>query len=75
MFTHSEFGHAFFLIYCFCTFQDKCFTLFLAKKKLIYVYAMSGIAGGALLLILSFNFPSAFAGSIYLGASASVMEL
>ncbi len=72
MFTHSELGHVFFnLLLLF--FSGQMFYSILGEKKLIYVYAMSGIAGGALLLILSLLIPEAFAGSILLGASASVM--
>lgn len=72
MFTHAELGHVFFnLLLLF--FSGQMFYTILGEKKLLYVYVMSGLAGGAILLILGMIFPAVFAGSILLGASASVM--
>ena len=41
----------------------------------MYVYIMSGLFGGILLLILSAIFPNTFANSILIGASASVIGI
>ena len=72
MFTHEGLGHVFwnmFLLY----FSSQIFFTILGQKKLLYVYIMSGISGGALVLILGMLFPDAFGNSILLGASAAVL--
>jgi len=48
------------------------FTIF-GQKKMLYVYVMSGLSGGALILILGLLFPASFGNSILLGASAAVL--
>jgi hypothetical protein len=40
---------------------------------MLYVYVMSGLTGGALVLTLGILFPSAFGNAILLGASAAVL--
>lgn len=72
MFTHEGLGHVLFnmlLLY----FSGRLFYSILGEKRLIYVYIMSGIFGGALLLILGLLFPEIFAGGYLLGASAAVL--
>lgn len=74
MFTHAGLGHVFFnLILLF--FSGRFFYSLLGEKRLIYLYIMSGLAGGALLLILGFIFPSIFENSILIGASAAVLGI
>ena len=63
MFSHKDLGHVFYnmlLLY----FSAQTFLNFLSEKKLVYVYIMSGLFGGIILLILSAIFPSVFALSI-----------
>lgn len=72
MFTHENLGHIFwnmFLLY----FSSQIFFTIFGQKKLLYVYVMSGLSGGTLVLLLGFIFSSAFSNSILLGASAAVM--
>lgn len=72
MFTHEGLGHIFwnmFLLY----FTAQIFFTILGQKKLLYVYVMSGISGGALVLILGLLFPAAFGNALLLGASAAVL--
>jgi membrane associated rhomboid family serine protease len=72
MFTHEGLGHIFwnmFLLY----FTAQIFFTILGQKKLLYVYVMSGISGGALVLILGLLFPDAFGNALLLGASAAVL--
>lgn len=72
MFTHEGLGHIFwnmFLLY----FTAQIFSNILGQKKLLSVYAMSGIAGGVLVLLLGLFFPESFGHSILLGASAAVL--
>lgn len=74
MFSHKDFGHVFYnmlLLY----FTAQTFLNFLSEKKLLYVYIMSGIMGGVLLLMLSVIFPQTFAYSILFGASAAVIGI
>lgn len=74
MFTHVDLGHVFFnLILLF--FSGQLFYSVLGEKRLLYVYVMSGICGGALLLILGLVFPESFSGSYLIGASASVLGI
>lgn len=72
MFTHESLGHIFWNMFLFYFTSQIFFTLF-GQKKLLYVYVMSGISGGALVLILGLILPEAFGHSILLGASAAVM--
>lgn len=74
MFSHKDLGHVFYnmlLLY----FTAQTFLNFLSEKKLVYVYIMSGLFGGIILLILSVIFPSVFAYSILFGASAAVIGI
>ncbi len=72
MFSHQNLGHVFYnmlLLY----FTARTFLNFLSEKKLLYVYIMSGLLGGVILLLLSMLFPHLFGGSVLLGASAAVI--
>lgn len=72
MFTHENLGHIFwnmFLLY----FSAQMFFNILGQKKMLYVYVMSGLTGGALVLTLGILFPSAFGNALLLGASAAVL--
>lgn len=74
MFTHVDLMHVLFnllLLY----FSGRLFYSILGEKRMLYVYIMSGIFGGALLLILGLLFPVTFAGGYLLGASAAVLGL
>jgi membrane associated rhomboid family serine protease len=72
MFTHVDLMHVLFnllLLY----FSGRLFYSILGEKRLVYVYVMSGVLGGALLLLLGVIFPEVFAGGYLLGASAAVL--
>lgn len=72
MFTHVEFWHLFWnmvLLY----FMAQVFFTIMGQKKMLYLYVMSGICGGALTIILGLIFPASFGNSILIGASASVL--
>lgn len=72
MFTHVGLGHIFWnmiLLY----FGSQIFFTIMGQKKLIYLYVMSGLSGGALVLIGGLVFPEMFGNAILLGASASVL--
>ena len=74
MFSHKDLGHIFYnmlLLY----FTAQTFLNFLSEKKLVYVYIMSGLMGGIILLILSAIFPATFEYSILFGASAAVIGI
>jgi membrane associated rhomboid family serine protease len=74
MFTHEGLGHVFYnllLLY----FTSQTFLNFLNEKKLLYVYIMSGLMGGLILLIFSILMPDVFSGSYLFGASAAVIGL
>jgi membrane associated rhomboid family serine protease len=74
MFTHADFWHILFnlmLLY----FSGRLFYSILGEKRLIYVYVMSGLIGGALLLVLGIFFPDQFGGGYLLGASAAVLGI
>lgn len=74
MFSHKDLGHVFYnmlLLY----FSAHTFLSFLPEKKLLYVYIMSGLMGGVILLLLSAIFPSVFEYSILFGASAAVIGI
>lgn len=74
MFTHVGLGHVFWNMAIFY-FMAQIFFTIMGQRTLLYLYIMSGITGGALLLILGLLFPAAFSGghAILLGASASVL--
>lgn len=54
-------------------FSGQIFYSILGEKRLIYVYAMSGISGGILFLILGLILPESFSGHYLIGASAAVL--
>lgn len=74
MFTHADFWHIFWnmiLLY----FMSQIFFILFGQRKLIYVYVMSGLSGGALVLLMGLLFPASFGNSILIGASAAVLGL
>ncbi len=72
MFTHENLGHVFWNMLLFY-FTSQIFFTILGQKKMLYVYVMSGISGGALILILGLLFPASFGHSMLFGASAAVL--
>lgn len=72
MFSHVQLGHLFFNMLLFF-FTAQTYYQIIGEKTLLYVYVMSGLSGGLLLVLLGILFPKAFAGSILIGASASVL--
>ncbi|MBA3680126.1 MAG: rhomboid family intramembrane serine protease [Bacteroidetes bacterium] len=72
MFTHANLGHIFWNMFLFY-FTAQIFFTILGQKKMLYVYVMSGLCGGALVLILGLLFPESFGHALLLGASASVL--
>lgn len=74
MFSHEGFGHVFYNMLLFY-FSAQTFTNFLSEKKLLYIYVMSGIFGGLILLLLSAISPTFFSGSYLYGASAAVIGI
>ena len=72
MFTHANLGHIFWNMILFY-FMSQIFFTIMGQKKLLYLYVMSGLSGGALVLILGLLFPESFGNSLLLGASASVL--
>jgi len=71
MFSHESLGHIFWNMILFY-FSAQLFYLILGEGKLLYVYVMSGLCGGALLIFCGLLFPASFAGSVLIGASAAV---
>jgi membrane associated rhomboid family serine protease len=74
MFAHVGLGHVFYnmlLLY----FSAQLFLRFLPERKFLFVYIMSGITGGVMLLILSALFPSTFAFAQLSGASAAMLGI
>jgi len=74
MFTHASLGHIFWNMLNFY-FMAQIFFTIMGQRTLLYLYVMSGITGGALLLILSVLFPASFSGAYLIGASASVLGM
>lgn len=72
MFTHVDLMHLFWNLLNFYFMAQVFFTLF-NEKQMLYVYIMSGLVGGALVLVFALLFPVAFAGAYLLGASAAVL--
>ncbi|MDI1355419.1 MAG: rhomboid family intramembrane serine protease [bacterium] len=72
MFTHAGLMHLFWNMFLFY-FMSQIFFTIMGEKKMLYVYVMSGLSGGALVLILGMIFPESFGNSILLGASAAVL--
>jgi membrane associated rhomboid family serine protease len=72
MFTHADFWHLFWNMVLFYFMAQVFFTI-MGQKKVLYLYVMSGLSGGALMLILGLIFPAAFSHSLLLGASAAVL--
>lgn len=74
MFAHDTFGHIFYnmlLLY----FNGRMFSNLLTEKRLVFVYILSGISGGLLLLLLGFIFPHNFYTSQIYGASAAIIGI
>lgn len=74
MFTHKDLGHVFYnmlILY----FSARLFLNLLPEKKLLYLYIMSGLFGGVILLLLSALFPATFSSSFLFGASAAVLGI
>lgn len=74
MFSHEGLGHVFYNMLLFY-FSAQTFLNFLSEKKLLYVYIMSGLFGGLILLVLSIIAPSVFSGAYLYGASAAVIGI
>jgi membrane associated rhomboid family serine protease len=72
MFTHEGLGHLFWNMVLFY-FMSQIFFTIMGQKKMVYLYVMSGISGGALVLILGIIFPYSFGNAILIGASAAVL--
>ncbi len=72
MFTHMGLGHLFWNMLLFY-FMSQVFFTILGEKKLLYLYVMSGLCGGALVLMMGLLFPASFANAVLIGASASVL--
>ncbi len=72
MFTHVDFWHLFWNMILFY-FMSQVFFTIMGQKKLLYLYVMSGVSGGVLMLLLGLIFPAAFSQSLLLGASAAVL--
>ena len=72
MFTHVGIMHLFWNLINFYFMAQIFFTLF-TEKKMLYVYVMSGLCGGALVLVSGMLFPNLFGNAILLGASASIL--
>lgn len=73
MFLHIDFFHLLFnllLLY----FAGEWFQSMLGQKRLLYLYIMGGLFGGAFLLLMQLIFPI-FAGHYLMGASAAVMAI
>lgn len=72
MFTHIHLWHLFWNLLLFYFLSQVFFTI-LGEKKLLYLYVMSGLCGGALVVMMGLLFPAYFAHAILIGASASVL--
>jgi membrane associated rhomboid family serine protease len=72
MFTHADFWHLFWNMILFY-FLSQVFFIIFQQRRMLYVYVMSGLAGGALVLIMGLLFPASFGNSVLLGASAAVL--
>jgi membrane associated rhomboid family serine protease len=72
MFTHIGLGHIFWNMVLFYFMAQVFFTI-MGQKKLLYLYVMSGVCGGALVLILGLIFPASFGHSLLFGASGAVL--
>jgi membrane associated rhomboid family serine protease len=74
MFSHVGLGHVFYnmlLLY----FSAKIFLSYLSERSFLFVYILSGMTGGMILLALSAIFPDAFAVSQLFGASAAMLGI
>ncbi len=74
MFAHINLGHIFWNMFLFY-FMSQVFFTIMGQKKLLYLYIMSGLCGGALVLVMGLLFPHSFGNAFLLGASASVMGI
>ncbi len=74
MFTHVDLWHLIgnmILLY----YMSQIFFTIMGQKKLLYLYVMSGLSGGALVLMLGLILPQSFENSSLLGASAAVLGI
>ena len=74
MFAHISLGHVFYnmlLLY----FSAQLFLSVLTQRHMLFVYIMSGLTGGIILLLLSAIFPAQFAGSLLFGSSAAMIGI
>ncbi len=74
MFSHANLGHIFFNMLLFY-FTAQLFYQIMGERTLLYIYVMSGLCGGVLLVLLGMFFQPVFTASILIGASAAVMGL
>lgn len=74
MFTHVDFWHLFWNMILFYFFSQ-LFLNIMGSTKLLYLYVLSGLCGGALVLILGILFPVSFSGAVLIGASAAVLGI
>jgi membrane associated rhomboid family serine protease len=72
MFTHESLGHLFWNMVLFY-FMSQVFFTIMGQKKLLYLYVMSGLSGGVLMLLVGLIFRGSFGNAVLLGASAAVM--
>ena len=72
MFTHEHLMHLFWNMFLFYFMAQVFFTI-MGQKKMLYLYVMSGLCGGALVLLAGLVFPSSFGNATLIGASASVL--
>ena len=72
MFTHANLMHLFWNMFLFYFMAQVFFTI-MGQKKMLYLYVMSGLCGGALVLVSGLIFPASFGHAILLGASAAVL--
>jgi membrane associated rhomboid family serine protease len=72
MFTHESLPHIFFNMLLFY-YSAQLFFMILGERKLVYIYVMSGLVGGAFLLLCGIILPGSFSNSTLIGASAAVM--
>jgi len=76
MFTHTGLGHIFWNMVNFY-FLSQVFLTIMGQRAMLYLYVMSGVMGGAVLMIVALLFPESFNGghTYLIGASASVLGI
>ena len=73
-FAHDGFGHVLanmLLLY----FNGRMFANLLTEKRLVFLYLLSGVSAGLLMLVLGLILPQQFSGVYLFGASASVIGI